>query len=98
MSNAETLIVQLDDGPFAGMKFSPARGTMVGDRTLDWPLPDELWFMRAPNGVVSTCLVDPGYGATRYVKASESQITDEQIAKMTHVVRGALYREEAGQS
>lgn len=64
-------------------------GPAAGDHTLtsfDWTWPLPAW-LEVP---------DPGAAGRRrplgrYVKVSESQITDEQMASMTHVMRGAQY-------
>jgi hypothetical protein len=60
-------------------------GPLPGDRILDsrehrWPLPE---FLLVPG------LFEGAEG--RYVKVSESAVTDEQIATMRHVIRGAQY-------
>jgi len=60
-------------------------GPKPGDRVLDsrdwsWPLPE---FLDMP--------VQDHFHPGRYVKVSQSAVTDEQIQRATHVIRGAQY-------
>lgn len=62
-----------------------------------WPMPDLLahfplhdaWVIPADDMPLDPDVV------TFYRKISESQITDEEIVKMTHVMRGAQYEKVA---
>jgi hypothetical protein len=62
-------------------------GPLPGSRVLrppkwSWPLPDEV--------------AAPGITRARYVKVSQSEVSDEAAREMTHVVRGAEYVAGAG--
>ena len=90
----ETVTIQFVDGPLKGMGNTPtaARGISNVTGEFEWPLPNDLYIENTRTDL-RFYLEKPEseFEVFHYVKLSESQLTDDEIAKRDYMVRGATF-------